>query len=291
MKKHLFLLLALVCLSSLSFCEEKKLASGYINEGINNYDSGNYIEAILNLRSAEQLSPNPVTVYKYLGMSYSKLSLWPQAEKEFNEIIYVNPADPDRAVIIAKINEWEKLPLVAPAMAQFSFYSIKYKNRIFKDPENLLNYLALTEIYKCSGRYDEAENFFRALVKDRPDKPVFKKYLAEVLFLNKKYGEAGSLYKRILDDDPSNIDAIISYNIVLKKRYDDIIAKNPDDTVTYLKLARVLRDLKRYEDSLNAYEAYLSRDNANTDVRREMNETKKLMEAVVPKEGFKIPIL
>lgn len=281
----------MILICTASFSAEKKLASGYINEGIADYDSGNYIEAILNLRSAEQLSPNPLTVYKYLGMSYSKLSLWTQAIKEFNKIIYVNPADPDRSAIIAKISEWDKQPEVAPAMAQFSFYSIQYKNKIFNDPENLLNYLALTEIYKCSGRYDEAESFFRTLIKDRPDKTVFKKYLAEVLFLNKKYAEAGGIYKKIMDEDPSNIDAIISYDLVLKKRYDDMLLKDPDNTPTYLKLARVLRDLKLYELSIDAYGKYLEKDSANTDVIQEMDETQKLMEAVVPQEGFKLPIL
>ena len=282
MKK--IILLFIVCsFLSVSYAAERKLASAYISEGIANYDQGNYLEAILSLRSAEQLSPNPVTVYKYLGMSYSKLSLWQQAMKEFNKILFISSDDPEREKIIGKIREWEKQNEYIPLMAKYSFYSIKYKNKIWDDPDNLLNYLSLTEIYKCSGRYEEAENFFKALVKDRPEKIDFKKYLAEVLFLDKKYSEAGGLYRKILEDEPLNTDAIIGLNLILKKRYDDTLAKRPDNVLTYIKLARVFRELKRYEDAVMAYEKYLEKDNANIEVKRELEETRKLLEIVRPK--------
>jgi len=275
---------------AIAYGAEKKLSSAYISDGIAYYEKGNYIEAILNLRSAEQLSPNPVTANKYLGMSYGKLSLWPQAAKEFNKILIIAPADPDREQMIAKINEWEKKKDYAPAMAQYSFYSIKYKNRIFAEPENLLNYLSLTEIYKCSGRYNEAEQFFRALLKDRPGKIVFRKYLAEVLYLDKKYAEAGSLYRKILEEEPLNTDAILGLNLIMKKRYDDMLLKNPGSITTYIKLARILRELKRYEDAIAAYNRYLEKDSANVEVRRELDETQKILSAIVPREeGFKLP--
>ena len=219
MKKTILLFIVCLFLSA-SYAAEKKLASAYISEGIADYEQGNYLDAILTLRSAEQLSPNPVTVYKYLGMSYSKLSLWNQAMKEFNKILFISPDDLERARIINKMHEWENEKEYAPTMAKYSFYSIKYKNKIWEEPDNLLNYLSLTEIYKCSGRYEEAENFFRALVKDRPEKIDFKKYLAEVLFLDKKYSEAGGLYRKILEDEPLNTDAIIGLNLILKKRYE-----------------------------------------------------------------------
>lgn len=292
MKKFLILTYTfafLLLTFAFAYGAEKKLASAYISDGIAYYEKGNYIEAILNLRSAEQLSPNPVTGYKYLGMSYSKLSLWTQAAKEFNKILIIAPADPERPNILSKINEWEKMSDYAPAMAKYSFYSIKYKNRIFAEPDNLLNYLALTEIYKCSGRYTEAENFFRALIKDRPDKTVFKKYLAEVLYLGKKYAEAGGLYRRILEEEPLNPDALLGVNLIIKKRYDDMLAKDPGNMLTYVKLARALKDLKRYEDSIAAYSKYLEKDNANIEVRRELDETQKILDALVPREGFKPP--
>jgi len=282
MKK--IILLFIVCsFLSVSYAAERKLASAYISEGIANYDQGNYLEAILSLRSAEQLSPNPVTVYKYLGMSYSKLALWQQAMKEFNKILFINPDDPEREKIIGKIREWEKQSEYIPMMAKYSFYSIKYKNKIWDDPDNLLNYLGLTEIYKCSGRYEEAENFFKALVKDRPEKMDFKKYLAEVLFLDKKYSEAGGLYRKILEDEPLNTDARIGLNLILKKRYDDTLAKRPDNVLTYINLARVFRELKRYEDAVTAYEKYLEKDSANIEVKRELEETRKILEIVKPK--------
>ncbi len=283
MKKIVFILTIIAVFSSLSFAEEKKLASAYISDGIACYERGNYIEAIVNLRSAEQLSPNPVTVYKYLGMSYSKLSLWRQAVKEFNKILFFSPDDPERAAIISRMNEWENEKEYVPMMATYSFYSIKYKNRIWAEPENLLNYLSLAEIYKCSGRYEEAENFFRVLVNGRPDKIDFKKYLAEVLFLDKKYSEAGGLYRKILEEEPYNTDAIIGLDLILKKRYEDVLAARPENVRTYIQLARVLRDMRRYEDAVSAYEKYLEKDSANIEVRKEMEETQKILEAISPK--------
>ncbi len=287
MKKIILFLIVTSVLASVAYTADKKFASTYISDGIANYEQGNYLEAILNLRSAGQLSPNnPVTVYKYLGMSYSQLSLWQQAVKEFCKILYISPDDPERGAIINKIHDWEKEKEYVPMMAKYSFYSIKYKNKIWAEPNNLLNYLSLTEIYKCSGRYEEAENFFKALVKGRPEKIDFKKYYAEVLFLDKKYGEAGGLYDQILDDEPLNTDAIIGLNLILKKRYEDILAKRPENVQTYIKLARVFRDMKRYEDAISAYGAYLEKDSANVEVRREMEETNKILTAVSSSAAF-----
>jgi tetratricopeptide (TPR) repeat protein len=274
------LAILLLVIANGALCPEKKLASTYINLGISDYNKGSFIEAILNFRSAEQLSPNPVNVNKYLGMAYSKMSLWQQAAKEFNKILIINPSDPDRSKIIEMIREWEKMKEYTPASAQYSFFSIKYKNKIYAEPDNLLNYLSLTEIYKCSGRYLEAENFFRALVKDRPDKMVFKKYLAEVLFLDGKYGEAGGLYRKILEDEPLNTDAILGLNLIIKKRVEDMMAKNPENMVNHLKLARALKDLKRYEDSIAEYDKFLAQDSANSDVTREKEETELILQAV-----------
>jgi tetratricopeptide (TPR) repeat protein len=287
MKKLIYFLIVTAVFSSVALAADKKFASTYISDGIANYEQGNYLEAILNLRSAGQLSPNnPVTVYKYLGMSYSQLSLWQQAVKEFCKILYISPDDPERAAIIGKIHEWDKENEYIPMMAKYSFYSIKYKNKIWAEPDNLLNYLSLTEIYKCSGRYEEAENFFKALVKGRPDKIDFKKYYAEVLFLDKKYAEAGGLYKQILEDEPLNTDAIIGLNLILKKRYEDVLAKRPGNVQTYIKLARVFRDMKRYEDAISAYETYLEKDSANVEVRRELEEIKKILAALTAKAAL-----
>lgn len=282
MNKIIYISIVLFVVSSGSLAAEKKLASAYISEGIANYNDGNYLEAILSLRAAEQLSPDLVTAYKYMGMSYSKLALWRQAVKEFNKILFISPDDPERAQIIASIHDWENETDQVPMMAKYSYYSIKYKNKIWEDPNNLLNYLSLTEIYLCSGRYEEAENFFRALVKDMPEKTVFKEYLANVLLLDNKYGEAGNYYRKILEEEPLNTDAIIGLNLILKKRYEDILTVRPSNTVTYIKLARVYREMKRLEDAISAYEKYLERDSANIEVRRELDETIKLLEAVSP---------
>jgi tetratricopeptide (TPR) repeat protein len=53
--------------------------------------------------------------------------------------------------------------------------------------------------------------------------------------------------------------------------------------LTYIKLARVFRELKRYEDAVAAYEKYLEKDSANIEVKRELEETKKLLGIVKPK--------
>jgi tetratricopeptide (TPR) repeat protein len=282
LKRPSLTVLLILLLSFTAFSADKKMASSYMNDGIAFYDAGNYIEAILNLRSAEQLAPNPISVDKYLGMAYTKLSLWAQAEIEFNKIIFVQPDDADRPQLLEKIRALEEQSDTPPAMAQFTFYSIKYKNKIYKEPENLLNYLSLTEIYKCSGRYTEAENFFKSLVKDRPDKLVFKKYLAEVYYLDKKYAEAGSLYRSILEVEPLNTDALIGVNLIIKKRYLDELRGDPSRTAANIKLARAYNDLKRYEDAITEYNKFLETDSANLEVIREKEETQKILNALVP---------
>jgi tetratricopeptide (TPR) repeat protein len=274
-----FILLAGLVTSSFSY--EKKYASSYIGTGILNFEKGNYIEAILNFRSAEQLIPNPIEVYKYLGLSYANMSLWTQASQVFCKILILSPSDPERGRILNKLHEWENEKYYVPAMAQYSFYTIKYKNKIFAEPDNLLNYLSLTEIYKCSGRYQEAENFFRALLKDKPGSIAFKQYLTEVLFLDGKYAEAGTLYRQILDVEPFNIDAMLGLNLILKQRYQSMIEKEPGNMANHIKLARVYRDMKRYEDAISEYDIYLGSDNANSLVLMEKDETQKTLNAIV----------
>ena len=266
-----------------SFAEERKLASTYLTDGIAAYDSGNYLNSILNFRSAEQLSPLPGIVYKYLGMSYAKLSLWKQAALAMNMVLFVSPDDPERADIVRDIRDWEGNKESFPMVATYTFYRIKFKNRIWADPNNLLNYLSLAEVFKCSGRYEEAENFFSALMKSRPAQTNFKKYLAEAYYLDGKYSEAGNLYKKILDDEPLNTGAVIGYNMVLKQRYENVLVIQPGNILTYIKIARVMKDIKRYEDAVSAYEKYLEKDSGNAEVNRELDETKKILEAVSPK--------
>ncbi len=279
------LIVMLLFLSCHSYAEEKKLASAYISEGIADFENGDYLEAILSFRFAEQLSPNPVTVYKYLGMSYADLSLCQQAAREFDKILIVDPSDPERKLIIEKIHEWENKNEYVPSMAKLAFYSIKYKNRIWEDPNNLLNYLGLTEIYKCSGRYEEAENFFRALIKDRPDNIVFRENLGEVLYLDKRYAELAAVYKKIIDEEPLNINANLGIDLILIQRYQDELKKYPNQSSLYLRIARLYRDMKRFEDALDLYDKYLESDNANVDVQRERAETKKIYDAVVGVAG------
>lgn len=283
MKKAFFILILLFVAFSGSYAEERKLASTYITDGMADFDEGNYLGAILNFRSAEQLSPVPAVVYKYLGMSYGKLSRWQQAAQAMNMVLFVSPDDSERSDIVSKIRDWEGNKETVPMMATYTFYRIKYKNRIWADPNNLLNYLSLAEIFKCSGRYEEAENFFSALVKSRPGQTNFKKYLAEVYYLDGKFGEAGNLYKKILDEEPLNAGAIIGYNMVLKTRYENALAVQPENILTYIKIARALKEMKRYEDAIATYEKYLEKDSGNVEVIMELDETRKILDAVSPK--------
>ncbi len=282
MKRIILVLTGFFVLFAPSFAAERKLASSYITDGMNAYDSGNYIETILDMRSAEQLSPVPPLVYKYLGMAYGKLSLWQQAAEALNNVLFISPDNPDRSEIVGEIRDWESRKESTPLMATYTFYRIKYKNRIWAEPQDLLNYLDLAEIFKCSGRYEEAENFFAALVKSRPELTNFKGYLAEAYYLDGKYGEAGNLYKKILKEEPMNTNAVIGYSMVLKKRYQDVLASQPGEILNYIKIARVLRDMKRYEDAISAYEKYLASDNGNMGVNRELDETRKLLNAINP---------
>jgi tetratricopeptide (TPR) repeat protein len=283
MKRIIIILILLFVAFSGAFAAEKKLASAYITDGIADFDSGNYMGAILNLRSAEQLSPVPGIVYKYLGMAYGKLSLWQQAALAMNKVLFVSPDDPERADIVQEIRDWEGTKEFVPMMATYTFYRIKFKNRIWAEPDNLLNYLSLAEIFKCSGRYEEAENFFSALVKNRPAQTNFKRYLAEAYYLEGKYSEAGNLYKKILDEEPLNTGAVIGYNMVLKKRYENTLASQPGNILLYIKIARVLKEMKRYEDAVATYEKYLERDSANVEVNMELDETKKILDAISPR--------
>jgi tetratricopeptide (TPR) repeat protein len=71
--------------------------------------------------------------------------------------------------------------------------------------------------------------------------------------------------------------------MVLKQRYENVLVIQPGNILTYIKIARVMKDIKRYEDAVSAYEKYLEKDSGNAEVNRELDETKKILEAVSPK--------
>ena len=56
--------------------------------------------------------------------------------------------------------------------------------------------------------------------------------------------------------------------------------KYPGDKSLHIKLARVFKDMKRYEDAISEYNKYLFTDSANADVIREKNETQTILNAL-----------
>ena len=219
----LFLVVFLIVLSSIAaLAQERKFASWYLLEGIKDYEQGLYVKAIVDLKSAIHLNPNLVIAYKYLGLSYSKMYLWEQAAREYNKILFYNPAELDRENIIQNITEWEKKKEYLTASARYSYYVIKYREKVWSEPYNLLNYLGLAEIYECERDFEKAGTFYRILVEEAPDKQVFKLYLAETLTLSDKYKKAEAIYRDVLEREPLNPEAVLGLNMILKRRHENI---------------------------------------------------------------------
>lgn len=108
------------------------------------------------------------------------------------------------------------------------------------------------------GRYEQAEAFFRAALKAKPDDHEAGAFLGQTLVRRKKYDEAETLFKRMLELDASQGSAWLGLGIVQyhRKQFPEAKASllaaeqtSPDDPLVHYYLGLVHHELGEFEDA------------------------------------------
>lgn len=143
------------------FGERKKLtlASDYYQDGLRQFGTGNYQQAIAYFDKAIQLQPRYAEAYNDRGLAYSKLGQHQEAIQDFNQVIQIKPNDPK-----AYNNRGQEYGNTGQQNRAFDDYS----KAIAIDPKYADAYANRGEVYSARGEDEKAVQDYDQAVKNNP---------------------------------------------------------------------------------------------------------------------------
>ncbi|MDR1250904.1 MAG: tetratricopeptide repeat protein [Treponema sp.] len=226
MKKKFFVLAGVLIVAGLfAGCASTGMsAEAYYNRGRNASGKKDWNEAIAEYTRAINEYPDYKEAYYYRGRAYLYEGDFAQAEKDFLEVLRIDPSDNDAKVSLrdasaphaafllcdegvdAVIDEKYDLAVEKnnQAIALFPSYAKAYNNRgvayfrmemydearadyekaVELDPEYATGYANLSDIYKNRGEYDKAEQYLNRALVIDPAYTYAKRKLEEVVAMN-----------------------------------------------------------------------------------------------------------
>jgi len=151
-----------------------------------------YNEAISCYTYALQIEDNDARVWNNLGNAYLEIEKFRDAIKSFNKAIELDDEYPEAHYSIS---------LVYESLSQYEKAIFHLESALkFKKSKIILNRLAGL----CFGTGDltKAMNYVELVLKNNPKDPTANKNMSLVLYNMKKYEEAYSYYKILLELDP-----------------------------------------------------------------------------------------
>jgi tetratricopeptide (TPR) repeat protein len=109
---------------------------------------------------------------------------------------------PDGIKISTKLQSYKKISN-APVKHIHNFAERFFEEEIRKNPENIENYLLLSDCYLRNDKAVEAENILRKAEKMIPNSVLIKNSLLEAFLRGEKYDEISSTIAKIYDLDPN----------------------------------------------------------------------------------------
>ena len=158
--------------------------------------------------------------------------------------------------------------LAAHRAGNFADAASDYETLIARDASDAGVIQLLGMARQALGQMDEAETLIRRALSLKDD-PVFHGNLAVLLHHSGRLEEAESAYLSALSLDPGFSDALRNYACLLRDserldealaRWDDLIARQPDNGAAHIERAIVLEALGRRPDAWDAYNRGLALD-------------------------------
>ncbi|MDF2984542.1 MAG: Tetratricopeptide 2 repeat-containing protein [Eubacterium sp.] len=229
------------------------------NEGIRQYNLGNYDLAIIHYDKAIQLEPLYDLAYNNKGNALSQLGKYEEAMKCYDKAIEISPefsnAYFNKAIVSEKLNKKEE--------------AIKYYLKVIElNPYNSNALHQAGYLLKQAGRNDEALECYNEYIKIISDDSDAYVRIADILILLKRPEEAIQAYDKALALKPKDA------NILLNKGYAFSLLGEDDEAIKYydmaLKIDTELSDaydykahslfrLKRYDEALEYYNNLLDK--------------------------------
>jgi tetratricopeptide (TPR) repeat protein len=201
-------------------------SEAYYNQGIMEYEEGQYELSIENFKKAIEIDDAVFDYHYNLGLAYIKTEDYDSAIKSFNQGASINAKDTDLYV---------NLGLAFYSKGDFDKAAKAYKKAVMinsTDPENCAN----AGIAYCALKnWKEAIFYFKQAVKQEPKNADYNYNLAYAYFEAEKYESAEEYLINVLNYDRQKPDAYFLLGKVNVKQHDFIIARENFNKVLALE--------------------------------------------------------
>ncbi len=172
-----------------------------------------------------------------------------QAVHEYEEIIRIDPSDPQAFLQLGLLYQFNKQPEKAEEI---------YKKHLKVEPGSEEGTLALADLHMKSGDNKGAAALLEDFLKNRPDSDRVTKALGDAYFYQKDFGKAAEYYKKAIalgaaDDDPE-VEENYAQALFMADKFEDAAAiyqrmlqRNPNDPATLVKLSQIYRSMMNFD--------------------------------------------
>ncbi len=251
----------------------------YQTAGLREYEAGRFIEAVTLFEKALELNPKNAEIHYYIGECYAL----DNNEKAIEAYQMAVKIDPKHAAAY-----WG-LGLCYADMEQYQQSINNYKKAIEIDPHNADTHFGIADsyaalghsseasnayskaamIYKLQGKYEDAIESFKAVIKNANTKKEKAKINIELgtLFTHlRRFEEAIEAYQYALENLDSDHFKYFLYKemasilVIEMKRYNEAIPLlkgainiNPQESILYTWLGNCYAGLGQYQEAIDAY--------------------------------------
>ncbi len=226
-------------------------AKALFNEALQRINQGELNAAAAMCREAIRRDPHDVSMTALLGAVLIKQRQPDAAEKYLREAI-------DMAPTFAKPHEDLGYLLLETNRAQEAVQSLKEATRL--DPESASAFYTLGRAFTAVGKQRRADVAFEKAFGLDPQRK--KLAMAAELHKRGKYPEAERIYRRLLQENPRNVDAMrllagVASAQGLPEEAESLlrraIAVAPDFALAHLDLGNLMKDQQRFEEAIECF--------------------------------------
>ena len=175
-------------------------ADAYLSLGVVYTQMQQWTDAESNIRKAAELAPKSSDNMLAMGNFYQMRGRFPEAEQAFQRAIQLVPDDTNPRLALAALYLSENKRTEAESFLRDS-------KKAF--PNNSTGYRLLGDYYWHTNQFDKAETEYAALYRDHPKDLVVRGNYIQLLILHGHLDEARKLTDEFLKDQPASTDGLI----------------------------------------------------------------------------------
>ncbi len=207
-------------------------------------------EAVSPLKKAMELMPGDIETLMNLGIVFTELAEYEDAENIYRRIIALKPADYPEAYL--------NLGVVLKYMGKNEEAEKCYRRAIEIKPDFAIAFNNLGVLLRDAGKLEESEEFYKKVIEMKPDYPEAYLNLGVVLKYMGKNEEAEKCYRRAIEIKPDFAESYNNIAIILKykgnyaeadKYFRRAIELNPNYAEAYNNIGNLLKDTGRNKEA------------------------------------------